>query len=197
MRKILVSAIVILEFFSLPLISQDQEIKNPDPFRVDWGVTFNFPTDNTASNGFGFYVEPRCFINENMTLGLKFENDFLGSPNQNTNNNNSQISDIRMYPILATVKYYFPTENIKPFIGLGIGAYEMYTDYTYTNYYGYRENSTNINSSFGIQPEIGVQIYHFNIAAVYNYAGNGITNYVGVQVGFEFGLRRFHRFYYF
>ncbi len=191
MRNLLITATVFLLSMNMPLYSQDMD---SDPFRINCGFAFDFPTYNNASNGYGFYVEPRFNVNENLSLGFKFEDDIIGSGNVNYNSAN--VTPTRIVPVLMTGNYYFSSGFVRPFIGLGLGMFIMYSNTVSSNIYGNNVNTINTNTNFGFEPQLGLNIYHFIIAAVYNYTGNGTNNYVGIQMGIELGRRGFHRRFY-
>jgi hypothetical protein len=183
MKKLLFIFPAVLLFFNLQLFSQDKIFK---PFKVDCGLTCDIPTADDASTGIGFYVEPRYGINEKLSVGLKLENDFLGSGNVEINYVSVNVSYTRIFSIMMTGDYYFSTENVRPFIGLGLGMFKKYISGVSTSVVGVDIGTTS-KTSFGFEPRVGLNIGHFRIAALYNYTGKEISDYLGIQLGFEFG----------
>ncbi|MBN2350084.1 MAG: hypothetical protein JXJ22_14685 [Bacteroidales bacterium] len=189
MNKLLFAAIAGFLFLNLQLFSQDHVFK---PFKVDFGLTCDIPTDDNAGTGVGIYIEPRYGASEKLTIGLKLQNDFLGAGDIEINYISVKISSTRIFSLLITGDYYFSTENVRPFVGLGLGMYKKYIYGVSTGITGVDIGSVS-DTNFGFEPRIGININHFRIAGLYNYTGKGISDYVGIQFGFEFGGGRINK----
>lgn len=146
---------VIFIFISINsnVIAQKKDI------RIDFGFHGNLPERlfkdnievyNNKNGGYGIQLFPNWNYNDNINLGLNLEYSTLEADNQ------SDI--IWSYDILSfspTMHYYFTDFKVRPFVGLGIGAYHVIN------------NIHEIN--IGFSPSIGISIYDvFKLSLNYN-----------------------------
>ncbi len=182
MKKLFVNIIILLLCLNPVLFSQDTIFK---PFKVDVGFSFGFPTDN-SSLAAGIYVEPRYGVNSRLTLGIRLE-DILVNSGVSVNWNSTKIGAEFLVPILLTGDYYFSLANVRPFIGAGIGMYKLILNGISASTSNLMIGSNTTTTNFGFAPRIGLNAGHFRLAAIYNYTGKGISDIVGIQIGFEIG----------
>jgi hypothetical protein len=163
--------------------AQDRVYK---PFKVDCGFTIDVPTNDNASTGGGFYIEPRYSVNDRLTIGLRVEGIYLSAGDITINYTSVKINSTIVSPILLTGDYYFSSEKVRPFIGIGVGMYKKTLHTVGVSVEGI-DIGPKTNTYFGFAPRIGINAGHFRLAALYNYPGKDIGGFLGIQVGFEFG----------
>jgi hypothetical protein len=156
------------------------------PFRVDVGTTLDIPTDDNASTGFGVYVEPRYAVNDKLVFGIRLEGIFLSAGQISVNTTSVDIKYTIISPILFTGEYFFNTQKVRPFIGLGIGMYKKTLGDVSTSV-GNVSIGSKTKTNFGFAPKVGINSGHFRFAVIYNYTGTDISDFLGIQAGFEFG----------
>lgn len=162
-----------------------QEFK---PFKVDVGIGFNSPLGDRAGNGFGGYIEPRYGINDQITLGLRLGWSALTSGNITVSTQIVSVSAATVRNTMFTGEYFFSLEKVRPFAGIGVGMYTRQS-------YGVSVNNNSIQvgdlngtvRNFGFAPRIGLNAGHFRLSTIFNFTGNDISNYFGINIGFEFG----------
>lgn len=161
-------------------------------FRLNFGFQGNFPEQKFNSNipkynkkngGGGGHIYPKWFYNTNLSLGLNMEYIVVTE--------DYQTDDIGTFDVLSfspTFNYYFFKSKIRPFVGVGIGAYHLI----------YLTPKFNL----GIKPLIGVSFYQFfDLSLEYtrilnkininpNSRGHFDNYYVGIKGSFSVGLLR-------
>ena len=156
--------------------------------------------NKTSFGGFG--VDFRWFLDENASLGGSFSwNNWSEQTNETIPIKNGAIggTQIRYYnvlPLLLNAHYYFGEtgQDIRPYVGLNIGAYVV-NQRLDVGIYSFQ----NDNWHFGLAPEAGFLWHmdarsHIMIAARYNYAfdsgetlggkENNSVAFLGVNLGF-------------
>ena len=163
-------------------------------FKVDVGGLYAIPSGDGIKAGVGFYLEPKYNINDNIALGLKMEWALMGASDKL--GSNASVSTLGTYQL--TGDYYFNTNKIRPFAGLGLGIYNLGTVEFSANL-NETDDAITINgdpidygSKFGFTPRVGLLMGHFRVALEYN-AIMGVDdvldskNYLSFKLGFEIG----------
>ena len=182
--------IVFIWFLGLSLFAQNEY----KPFKVDIGLLWG----EVHKHDIGLispYVEPKYNINKHFSVGLRLEYFFYKKDGFiDYDPNNPYLSDLDAagwnLSTVATVDYYFNTNFIRPFIGIGAGAYFMYIDKENT----YIESITEKGVAFGYVPRIGFNVGQFRIACEYNFINskNFDLDYFALKIGYEIGGGKKH-----
>ncbi|WP_165921901.1 outer membrane beta-barrel protein [Natronoflexus pectinivorans] len=166
------------------------------PFKVDVGFLYASPMGgDDVSGGIGFYIEPKYNYTDNIALGLKLEWAILGS--SDVEGMDVSVSGIGTYQL--TGDYYFNTNRVRPFAGLGVGLYSLGSvdfkaDVNDPNDIWGDElgMSLDYGTKFGFAPRVGVVLGSFRVGMEYNVI-TGIDsalesrNYLSFKFGFEIG----------
>ena len=199
MRKcILCAGLVVFIAFQATAQYQQQTLvqyqKVFKAFKVDVGMLYGIPMDDEHGDAFGFYLEPKYNLNDYLNFGLRMEWAVFASGSVGVSGTNASVKlePSTVSSILFTNDYYFNTETVRPFMGLGLGLYRRGSLGVGTTP-GSVEISTGSRSNLGISPRIGLNAGHFKVGASYHYAGEAITNYLAVNLGVEFGGGRIKR----
>jgi outer membrane protein W len=151
-----------------------------------------FPTEDGVKTGFGGTVSGEYLISPNIGLGVNVGYYIFGNVDVIMVDESVTIGSVTPYliPTFLTGKYYFLTENIKPYAGVDIG---LYTE-------GVRATTAGITVSvsksfFGLAPVAGVQlklsdVMALDINAKYTslfYKGES-TGYPGFNVGLVYSF---------
>jgi len=166
------------------LYSQDRVYK---PFKVDLGFTCDIPTGSDATMGGGIYIEPRYAVNDRLTIGLRIEGAYLNFGNVTIDYTSVNVKTTTISPILLTGDYYFSVEKVRPFIGVGLGMFKRTSRSVLVSALQGIEIGPKTQTKFGFAPKIGLNVGHARIAAIYNYTGLDVGDFLGIQFGFEFG----------
>jgi hypothetical protein len=131
------------------------------------GLGFSFAGGNSSIL---IGIEPKYTLNDNVTLGLRFEFNQL------------EVTDryidhiVSFYPstsIIVTADHYFNYNKWKPVGGIGLGVYNIGSGYN--------------TSSIGILPRIGLETEKFRTALEINlpFAGRSKNfSYLGIKAGY-------------
>ncbi len=174
--KNIIKILLLLFFISSNIFSQRKDI------RIDVGVFGNLPervfnSENDYKNaGFGAHIMPKLNYSEKITFGINMEISAV------TLNSSGCVIISRTVLSLSPSVFYYPTNSkIKPFVGSGIGLYNVF------------ENEPIIN--FGVRPIIGISIYDvFNLSVEYNRIISnmdfGFDNYyIAMKGSFSIGIK--------
>lgn len=170
-------------------------------FKVDLAIGYAKPsgsassTDSTTSvnGGILIAIEPKYALNDNFTVGIRFETSLSANSNISSDTSSSFIgtqSAKSATSVLLTGDYYLTTGTIRPFIGGGVGIF--YTGSASISIVDTTLASADgdIGKKVGFVPRAGFELGHFRAAVEYNIIGksnNTNYNYWGFKVGFFFG----------
>ena len=176
--------ICLLTLLVLPLTAQNDYRS----FKMDVGLLLG--EVNEYSVGLvAPYVEPKYNITNNMTVGMRFEYVFYSKTNFiDFDPNNPYWSDFDAdggnFSTVLTVDYYFNDHYIRPFVGVGAGAFYMYSVKT-NSYLNLNENGL----SYGYVPRVGLNVGQFRVACEYNFiiGETSDLSYFSFKLGYEIG----------
>lgn len=181
MKKVILSLLMVVGLFATNNLFA-QEYKK---FKVGTGLFYSASMDDAFSSGIGLYVEPKYNITDNIAAGVYYGLAFTGSVDAET----GDVSAATVTPILLTGEYYFNTKKVRPYAGIGLGFYnraaiEITGETILTEENGVAEGGA---SNFGFAPKAGVLLGHFDLSLTYNVTGEGIGDYLGINLGFNIG----------
>ena len=178
-------------------------------FKVDWGLGYAFggsssfttdplplvgeiETTTTGLLGLMFFLEPRYGISDNLTVGLRYGAYLLGGGSsevsllgQTAPVDDGLVTISGVASVLATADYYFSTNSVRPFGGLGVGIYSSETVGLDTDNLDLDGTSV---SGLGVMPRFGVNFGHFKTILSYNLPfAEGVPKYLTFSIGIEFG----------
>jgi len=156
------------------------------PFKVDVGIVGAVSADDEAGGGLGIYLEPKYAATDRINVGLRLESAFLSSGSIKVRGTSVDIESASVAPILLTGDYYFNTEKVRPYVGMGMGMYIRQERYVSTDI-GSVAIGLASQTNFGVAPRLGLNAGHFKLAVGYNFTGNHIADYLGINVGTEIG----------
>lgn len=175
-----------------------------DPIRLDTGITGTY-VGASGRGGFGAVFEPKLLVHDQIAIGARLEAAvmFGGSI--------GEAGDTKMdlgaaAAVLAKGEYYATTGSVRPFVGFGLGMYDLASQSIST---GPMTASVDQKAGryFGVAPEVGIDLGRLRLAATYNMIlgadievhqmiGNAMQtasysqSYFTFELGFSFGARR-------
>ncbi|WDF56539.1 outer membrane beta-barrel protein [Mucilaginibacter sp. KACC 22063] len=186
MKKILLAAGLLTTLTS----AVKAQSENYRAFKVDFGAGYASPqgsSDGGMKGGVSFTLQPHYRLSDALAVGLRLEGAVLGR---------AQLVQFFDAPYLETVysvtssyiltgEYYLTDSFIRPFVGMGVGAFTQASVHYESDIdtYAYTVPS---KTKFGVVPEAGVEIGHFRLSADYNILPQK-TGYLGIKAGFFFG----------
>ncbi len=177
---------LVLAFFAICALGVNaQDFK---PFQLYLGLGYAIPAD--GGGGILIDLEPAYRINDALAVGLRLESAAMAKTVGTTE---ASIAGVGSYTVNG--KYYLSNNTFRPYVGAGLGLYNLAAVSTSAN-----GGSFEGGSSFGFYPRIGFDLGHFNLNIDYNIIGSSqvqvtagdapeIKNsYIGIRIGgFFFG----------
>ena len=147
----------------------------------------NYYSEQIIDLGYGVYIEPKYKINDKFEVGVKIEGIFTNASLLVDLNND--ISEFRFISVTTKFNYLFSGKKLTPFVGIGIGAYQVHMHYTSID--------RDINYvDMGISPEFGIKYGDLSISTSYiilspnsDAAGN-VSGLLELNIGFDFNLEK-------
>lgn len=196
MKRILVILFALVTFSATA-----QEFK---PFKVNLSLGFAKPSGGGSSGGVLFGIEPKYGLTDNIDLGVRLESALVARGV--TVMNETATGDVAgISSALLTGNYLFSTGGFRPFIGVGLGIFNVASAGVIT----VDDGQTNEDVSFSAATKLGGMVRagfkagHFVLGVEYNAisASNGIrissaanvgtlsikNSYLGVKLGFDIG----------
>jgi len=154
---------------------------------IEWdiiGVGVAFPSSESLSGGITFYSEPRYNINDNFSVGLRWEGAILAGVEDDDNIDIGLSSAWSLTPDY----YFYNNKNQRAFAGLGIGLSTGGAT-TLTQDDGTIEE-VDAARTFGLTPRVGYELGLLRFQVYYSIATDeAVTNYLGVGLAFNAGGR--------
>lgn len=195
------SSLLTLLAAALGLTSLAQEANNGRvfrPFKVDVSLGYAMPQGSGAKGGVLFAVEPKYAVTEAIAVGLRFEGAAMvrGLSNASSSEEvDGEVSAAGSY--LATGDYYFGTKSFRPFLGGGLGIYNLASAVVVD---GTSEVETPASSKFGGMIRGGFEAGHFRMGLEYNFVPETTfdnktfkNGYLGIKLGVCIGGGRYGR----
>ncbi|MCX2745136.1 hypothetical protein OO013_14750 [Mangrovivirga sp. M17] len=184
MKKLLF-AIAALVFINVA--SNAQEFK---PFSVGIDFGYGIPTGETLQGGIIFAVEPAYKFSDQVEASLKYEGALLAGVS--ADGTTADVSAIGSW--LVGGKYYFNTNDFRPYGGLGLGIYNIGTATITDSSTG--DDVVAGGTKFGFAPRVGFQYKHIRLGAEYNTVlgvdeALGSQNYLSIKFGVVIGGGRY------
>jgi len=185
MKKLTLLVVTGCLFFATMSANAQTEFK---PFRVDIGLGYA-----TASSGGGvvFNFEPKYAVIPQLSVGVKFELDLIMRDIKISSSGefaNATAQGIGSY--LATADYHLTQNVFRPFVGAGLGIYQIAAA-TVTTSGGKGDIEIDGSNNFGAMLRAGFDVTHFRLALAYNFAGKDAldnnTDFFSVTVGVYIG----------
>ena len=185
MRKVLLVALAIAMISASSVFGQSYK-----PFKVGLGLLYAVPSGEGAGGGIGFYFEPKYNVNDKFDVGFLIEKALLVQ--LATDFTKETVSALASYSI--TGDYMLGTGKVRPFIGTGIGMYNLGSmdGITVDQNNNVVPGKITLGTKFGFSPRVGINLSHFQIELQYHLimgqdADLISKNYLGIKMGIEFG----------
>ena len=175
----------------LAIYSANAQSTTFKPFKVDFSLGYAVPAGEGNKAGVLFAIEPKYSINDNITVGIKYEGALMGRSYTDANGELQSLDVKAAGAYQFTGDYYFNTNRFRPFAGLGLGFLKV-GSIQFDN--GSGTGDISYDMTFAGTPRIGFEFGHFRLAMEYTMAGKtGLfsNNYLGIKLGFFAGGGRY------
>lgn len=189
MKKIVFSVLML----TAVMVASAQEYK---PFKFDLSTGYAIPSGKGAKGGILFVGEPKYAVIPNLSVGLRFEVALMARATVDNQGNTGEVDIKGAGSYLATGDYYFTSNTVRPFGGVGVGIFSLASASADENTAGV----STAKSKFGGMLRAGVEISHFRVGIEYNLVGNtdvkdvdgtvvgtSKNSYIGIKVGAVIG----------
>lgn len=193
MKKFLIVTIAI--FTGAAAYAQQENDRIFKPFKVDVSAGFALPLSggNGAKGGLLFAIEPKYAVAEQISIGLRFEGAIMARAV--IDNGTEVIGEAQGNgSYLLTGDYYFNNNNFRPFLGAGVGLFNVAGAAVNSND-PLQEDDVYTENNFGGMIRGGFEAGHFRFGIEYNIAGKTSfspnNDYLGFKLGVCFGGGRY------
>jgi outer membrane protein W len=145
--------------------------------QFDMGLGAALSLEDFKAGGISANVEPKFFINNNISAGLRLEGDVLFGGSISTDGSEVSVGLSSRAAQCLKGEYYVTDLFARPYVGFGLGRFTQAN--LGANSSG--EATISASSSFGVAPEVGLALGSFRLSAIYN-VGTG-SNLVEISVG--------------
>jgi outer membrane protein X len=165
----------ILIFTSITSQAQNKE-RTFKPFKLDLATGIGFPLDSKLHTSGLFSFEPKYSFSNHITSGFRLEIINLGPSSSIV----GYIGDLTFTSsMLITTDYFFNTNRVRPFVGVGIGIFDVPAedDPTFAEY----------KTKAGFLTRGGFELGRFRSAVELNLTGKTeVANfsYLSIKAGF-------------
>lgn len=197
MKKSVLIALITLGAVSHTYAQYDQDYTREfRPFKFGVGLGYAVPgAGEGAGGGVLAYLEPAYRATDQVLVGLRLEAAFTARGVEGVSNRDVSGDASSVLSYTLNTQYYFNNENVRPFVGAGVGLFSMAA--TEFNTAGGDPNANDIGAEtrFGFYPRIGIDAGHFNLTLDYNFVpatdvpggGEINNNYLGIRAGVSIG----------
>ena len=202
MKKILVLSAAVLSISMVRAQSGGGEFQ---PFKVDLAIGDAIPQGSGAKGGVLFSLEPKYAVMNQLSVGLRLEAALMerGFTSSDGSSASAKVAAASSY--LLTGDYYLSNKAFRPFVGAGVGVYQLasasFDDNTNDGAVG-----TGSATKFGGMLRAGFELQHFRLGVEYNLVGKSSetsddgygdvvtvsskNSYLGIKLGFFIGGSR-------
>lgn len=173
------------------------------PFRVDVMFGAAIPQGSGSKGGVLFGIEPKYAVMKHLSVGLRLEAALTAQGYYNSAGQTASASVAALGSYLATADYYLPGLVFRPFVGGGVGVYDL-AKASFSGSVSDNTQSQGAASKVGGMTRVGFEAAHFRLALEYNFIGSSNTvqvnettgdittytsknSYAGIKLGFFIG----------
>ena len=166
MKKLFLFVLTGCLFFTTLSVNAQTEFK---PFRVDVGLGYAICD---GGGGVLLNFEPKYAVIPELSVGVKFELDLIVRDLQVTPSGDIATGTAQaMASYLATADYHLSKNTFRPFVGAGLGIYQIASASATTTSSGTNDADVDGRSNFGAMLRAGFDVSHFRLVLAYNFAG--------------------------
>ena len=147
------------------LLATTAHADDSDPLHVDTGLIGTYVSSN-GRGGFGAVFEPKLLIDDHVAVGGRLEaavmfGGAIGSAGD------TQMDVGALGALLAKGEYLFGDAEVRPFVGLGVGVFDIASQSIATT-----QSTASIDQKagryFGVAPQLGIDLGRVRIAVTYD-----------------------------
>ena len=186
MKKLSLFVAISCLFFSVVSVNAQTQFK---PFRVD--INLGYAVAN-GGGGVLFNVEPKYAVIPQLSVGLKIEADVIVRDMVvDTSGEIAEATGQGIVSYLATADYHLMQNSFRPFVGAGLGIYQIAAVSASASSSGTANAGVDAGNNFGAMFRAGFDVSHFRLTLAYNFAGKDAldnkTDFFSVTVGAYIG----------
>lgn len=163
------------------------------PFRVGVGIGYAVP--GAEQGGVLGYIEPAYRATDHVAVALRVEAAFLVRGLKSINADETPVDKSPVVSYTFNSHYYLNNENVRPFIGAGVGLFHTAAATFNIPANGPDADNVEAETRFGFYPQVGIDAGHLNFTLEYNVVpptdvpgGGEVKNsYLGIRAGVSVG----------
>lgn len=140
------------------------EVESYEELRVDSGLTGTY-VSASGRGGFGAMVEPKLYVHDNIAVGVRFEGAVMFGGEIGNDSTSIDLGAVGAF--LAKGEYLLGTASVRPFVGLGLGIYDIASQSVTAG-----DMTAGVDQKagryFGIAPQLGIDLGRLRLAATYH-----------------------------
>jgi outer membrane protein X len=173
----LIAALVLLA--ATPALATSESYQ---PVRVD--VTFNlvYGSADVREYGVGAAIEPKFNLTDQLSVGLRLEGAALIPESVSVGSGSISMGVRALSAYLVKGEYYLTTSDVRPFVGLAAGFYDIASGGQTVGSAGIVQQAEAFRG-FGFAPQLGVNFGGFRLAGTYHIITGGDRVVVTQAVG--------------
>ena len=153
-------------------------------FRVGLGLGYANASGKGAKGGVLWTLEPGYRVNDQILANLRIEGAVIGRGYADETSASVDVAALGSYTLNG--QYYFNNNNLRPFVGVGVGLYSLAAVSVTAGTGGGSSEAVAAANKVGFYPRVGFDAGHFTLNLDYNLVPetNGIKNsYLGIRIG--------------
>lgn len=158
-------------------------------FRVGVGLGYANASGKGAKGGLLWALEPGYRVNDQILANLRIEGAIVARGSATETEASLDVAALGSYTLNG--QYYFNNNNLRPFVGVGLGMYSLAAASMEVNSGGTVSQQVVASANkIGFYPRVGFDAGHFTLCLDYNIVPetDGIKNsYLGIRIGGFFG----------
>jgi outer membrane protein X len=155
------------------------------PIRVDVSFNFVYGDADVREYGVGGAVEPKYNLTDQLSIGVRLEGAALIPESVSMDGDSVSMGARALSAYLAKAEYYLTTSDVRPFVGIAAGLYDIGGGSQSVGSAGIVQQAEAFRG-FGFAPQVGVNFGGFRLAGTYHIITGGdrvvVTQAVGAPV---------------
>ncbi len=155
------------------------------PIRVDVSFNLVYGDADVREYGVGGAVEPKFNLTDRLAIGVRLEGAALIPESVSMDGDSVSMGARALSAYLAKAEYYLTTSDVRPFVGIAAGLYDIGGGGQTVGSAGIVQQAEAFRG-FGFAPQVGINFGAFRLAGTYNIITGGdrvvVTQAVGTTV---------------
>ncbi len=182
-------------FLSIPamILSLYASAQPDKPFKLEAGAAFNMSSNKiNSTKGLALYLEPKYTFTDRFQLAWRIEPSVLANGISADDRESIKSGSNFLLTNSVTGEYFLtgPDKKTRPFIGVSLSLHSQNRYVVISTPNSMPFSRREYFHSVGFGPRAGLDMGRTRLLTTLNITGREFTNYVGFNVGYEFGQKK-------